>query len=303
MTAEENVKGMNEGILPPAFSDAAATEPAAIDPSRPVPDQFDLVCEWCGYSLVGLTNDRCPECGERFNPGALPLARIPWLFRRNQGVLPAYLRTVWMILRRPTAFAREISRPVRICAEDARGFRAFTIQLTIVVASLGALTGITCLLLTRTFSLFNWREFTQVTWTLAACVVALWLFLWLATDLPTFIWRGLPAAPQDLTPLHHYACAPLAFAPLVLVGSTGFGVLWYVAGPPLLAFEGAVQVAFFSALALLPLLWWIPIRLMRGATGCSIARQLGLGVYLPFHWGLIFFGTIILIGVLTMPVH
>jgi hypothetical protein len=91
MAGAENVKGMTI---------------AAIDPSQPVPDQFDLVCEWCGYSLVGLTIDRCPECGERFDPSALPLARVPWLFRRNQGVISAYLKTVWMIIRQPTAFAQ-----------------------------------------------------------------------------------------------------------------------------------------------------------------------------------------------------
>jgi len=187
-----------------------------------------------------------------------------------------------------------------------------TIRLTMMVAILGAVTGIICFLFAYsatyggTSNPFIWisvREFVQMIWTLAASVVALWVFLWLATDLPTFIWRGLPAAPQDLAPLHHYACAPLAFAPLILIASIGFGVMWYLSGPPLAAVEGAFLTAWLAFLVLLPLLWWTPIRLMRGATDCSIARQLGLGLYLPFHWGLILLGSILLAGVLTMPVH
>jgi hypothetical protein len=27
-----------------------------------------LACCWCGYSLEGLSENRCPECGRRFDP-------------------------------------------------------------------------------------------------------------------------------------------------------------------------------------------------------------------------------------------
>ena len=27
-----------------------------------------LHCPWCGYRLQGLAENRCPECGRRFNP-------------------------------------------------------------------------------------------------------------------------------------------------------------------------------------------------------------------------------------------
>src|SRR6476661_8838798 len=93
-------------------------------PDQEVPDEFDLLCEHCGYSLVGLTtSNRCPECGEEFDPAELPLARVPWLFRKRLGKISAYRETVWEIIVRPRSFAKELCRPVRICVSDARAFR------------------------------------------------------------------------------------------------------------------------------------------------------------------------------------
>src|SRR5437016_6225212 len=60
-------------------------------PAEPVPDEFDLVCENCGYSLIGLRGNVCPECGEEFDPAELPLARVPWLWRKRTGYLSAYV--------------------------------------------------------------------------------------------------------------------------------------------------------------------------------------------------------------------
>ena len=48
-----------------------------VSPDQPVPAEFDLLCEGCGYSLIGLMVDRCPECGASFDATALPLARVP----------------------------------------------------------------------------------------------------------------------------------------------------------------------------------------------------------------------------------
>jgi hypothetical protein len=279
-----------------------------IDPSQPVPDQYDLICEGCGYSLVGLMADRCPECGERFDPQALPLARVPWLFRRSLGTFNAYFRTVWMILRTPTAFAREMSRPVRICAADARSFRAATIWLTMLMAFLCGIGIITAVFTAlwyqfRTWSWLSPREIIQTVWIPIACLIAIYALLWVATDLPTFIWRGLPANPKDLAPLHHYACAPLAMAPLVLLGGlVVWGILFFT-GPPMEAVGFASEAVGFGILLLMLPLWWIPVRLMRGATGCSIGRQLLLGLYLPFHWALVTLGAMVLAGVLMMPIH
>jgi len=293
--------------VPPAPASADQSRPL-IDPSQPVPAQYDQICEGCGYTLIGLMTDRCPECGERFDPNALPLARVPWLFRRSLGTFSAYFRTVWMILRTPTAFAREMSRPVRICAADARSFRAATIWLTMLMASLCGIGIMIAVMTALRVQLGSWswlsnRELIAAVWIPIACLIALYALLWVATDLPTFIWRGLPASPMDLAPLHHYACAPLAAAPLILLGTLGVGTIWFLTGPPMDAAGSAALAALIGILLLMPFLWWTPIRLMRGATACSIGRQLLLGLYLPFHWALITLGAMVLAGVLTMPIH
>jgi hypothetical protein len=35
---------------------------------QPVPAELNLHCTDCGYSLTGLLERRCPECGEPFDP-------------------------------------------------------------------------------------------------------------------------------------------------------------------------------------------------------------------------------------------
>lgn len=35
---------------------------------EPIPAELNLRCSGCGYSLTGLLERRCPECGEAFEP-------------------------------------------------------------------------------------------------------------------------------------------------------------------------------------------------------------------------------------------
>src|SRR5687768_16311267 len=99
-------------------SPRAAAQP--LDPGGEVPAEYDVFCEACGYSLIGIAADRCPECGAAYDPNELPFARIPWLHRRRIGRLRAYAATVWGVLWRPRRFAEELCRPVRVSAADAR---------------------------------------------------------------------------------------------------------------------------------------------------------------------------------------
>jgi hypothetical protein len=42
---------------------------AAIGPEgEPIPAELDIHCPECGCGLAGLTQWRCPKCGEPFNP-------------------------------------------------------------------------------------------------------------------------------------------------------------------------------------------------------------------------------------------
>ena len=51
--------------------------PTAYDDGEPIPAEWNLHCDSCGYALTGLTSRRCPECGERFSP------RDIWVANRN----------------------------------------------------------------------------------------------------------------------------------------------------------------------------------------------------------------------------
>jgi hypothetical protein len=266
------------------------------DPAAPVAEEFDVFCEGCGYSLLGLAGDRCPECGRPFNPNEQPYARVPWLHRRRIGRWRGYWRTVGQVVRRPREFAAELCRPVRISADDARRFR--TVSAMIAATSLvGAIVFGTYL----AGGPSRWQDI--LGFTLVALIgwfAAVWFF-WLATDMPVFIWKGLPSMPpNELAPLHHYAAAPLALVPFV--AAIGVGL------PGLAVFTGAAQMFFPAAVpglvagaALLITCWVTPLLLMRTATDCDTRRVLLLAAYLPVHVFLMFLVTFLSFAVCMIP--
>lgn len=258
-------------------------------PENPVPDEFDILCENCSYSLVGLNCDRCPECGHPFDHTELPLARIPWLDRRRIGIRRAYSQTWRMILRAPKEFAAELCRPVRISQNDAKLFRRRTILRTLIAASLVAAYGIGWILRQEARGGALPSPFLEPKpYAFMLCgyfggVFALWTFLTLSTDLPTFIWQGLDRSPRDLAPLHHYASAPLAMSPYAMLlvcvvalyaGDADHGPRFYA-----VVFTSVVCVA-----TLIISMWRTPQLLMRAGIGCSPQRARSLGLYLPIHW-------------------
>ncbi len=48
--------------------DKEIPEPGIPGEGVPIPESLGLACPECGYNLTGLTQWRCPECGERFSP-------------------------------------------------------------------------------------------------------------------------------------------------------------------------------------------------------------------------------------------
>jgi hypothetical protein len=246
------------------------------DPAAPVPEEYDLFCHECGYSLLGLSGDRCPECGRAYDPGELPYARVAWLHRRRIGRWTAYWRTVRHVVFRPTSFATEMCRPVRISADDAKRFR----RATVYVAATTPL--VVALLLGWLFGpggvRWTWYDLALFVGQLAGGWVATVLFLRLATDMPLFIWQGLPSLPPtELAPLHQYAAAPLALTPVVVVAGvlTQFTSPWPVLSRAVIA---AVAAGWLVAC------WTTPLVLMKAATGCGTRRVVLLGLYLPLHW-------------------
>jgi|SRR5579859_1808087 len=275
-------------------SDVSSQTAPQFDPAGEVPDEYDVFCEACGYSLAGLSNDRCPECGAVFEPKQLPFARIPWLHRKRLGKVNAYLRTVLMACFTPGRFARELCRPVRVSAADARKFRLATIWMLTAIAGLAAVAVI------AEFAYGVYRSRRLVTFTTPvyfdvfflalsalAAVAAFHVFLRLATDMPLFIWKGHPSLkPIELSPVHQYACAPMAFAPL-FVGLCVFFVI--LADGSVLEWRAAYWgLALLSAVAAPIWLWGVALDLMSVSSRPSQQRILLMAVYLPLHWIIMF---------------
>ena len=266
--------------------EAAGSRLTLFDPSQAVPDEYDVFCETCGYSLAGLSGDRCPECGQAFDPKQLPFARIPWLHRRRLGRWRAYWSTVRMVMFSPARFASELCRPVRISAEDARRFRSTTIWLATICCGLAAVANLYLAIASRG----PWvgpLDIAAEAAIVAVAIVAFHILLRLATDMPLFIWKGLPALPPHaLAPVHHYASAPIAAA--AFIGPL-FGAMIWAQGVAAQMRADAVVGLLLLVEGLLVLgwaawLWVVALVLMRTATGAGRGRVALLGLYLPAHW-------------------
>jgi hypothetical protein len=197
-----------------------------------------------------------------------------------------------MILRHPRAFADELCRPVRISPDDAKKFRKKSARLAVYSITF---CGIAALFFIATITHLNPGQWISMTIGLGIESVILYAFFIFATDMPTFIWSGVEADPNNLAPLHHYAAAPLALSPLL-----GIGLLGMLLGPFLrLRFLLSANLVFgwlgtvvpvvgiAILIAVLLMIWSWPQILMQRATKCSTWRVLALALYLPIHWILI----------------
>lgn len=273
--------------------------PLQFDAAQMVPDAYDVFCEGCGYSLAGLTGNRCPECGNIFNPNELPFARVPWLHRKRLGRWRAYWKTVAMASFSPGKFARELCRPVRISVKDAQSFRRTTLWLAtisiVVAVSAAPLIAALWLAVPRWWLMWRWWQvhalptISLLLLNIAAAIAALQLFLRLMTDMPLFIWKGLPSLPpSQLAPVHHYACAPLAFVAIGAVIGAAL-VFRLIVAFPLAANEapfvlGSCAVAVVFAIWL----WVVALGMMKSSSGASSRRLVAMAIYLPIHWLLAF---------------
>ncbi|MEX0775952.1 MAG: zinc ribbon domain-containing protein [Phycisphaeraceae bacterium] len=173
-----------------------------------------IYCPHCGYDLRMLSGAACPECGGEVDLAALRKSQIPWTERRSIGRARALFGTAWRVSFHTRQFCQEMSRPV-----DYRQARRF--QVTVVAwnaAWLGAAALVTlgCL----------WAQNDQdhPLWTAGiAALIGVPFFaatLLLITGVHTYWFhrRQLSVEQQNRAlALGYYACAPLAYLPLIVV--------------------------------------------------------------------------------------
>ncbi len=206
----------------------------------------DLYCPDCGYSLRGLTSDRCPECGLRLDFIESAVSLIPWERRREIGRFRAYWRTVLQVMFRAKTFSRAVFQPVSYA--DAQSFRWTTISHAAVPIMLGPLA---CHLAGADFLADAADDYgLWFVLLLHACVL---LGLVAFTGLPSYFFhpRYLPVDLQDRAlALSYYASAPLAW--------TALGVSLIVTGLALYDVRRTVDL-------LLVVLGWIFVSVLVGA--------------------------------------
>lgn len=255
---------------PPRKEAGAALLPGA----EPITDE--LLCPACGYNLRGLTINRCPECGQDFDPADLIVSRIPWAHRRRNGRLRAYWQTVWLVMLRNRQFCRECYRPVRYT--DAQKFR----WVTVLHAYLPLLVG------TLAFYLLGWdMPLSQYglpasfdAWITTSRHLSVLLGIIVATGVPSYFFhpRSLPLEQQNrAVAMSYYAAAPLAWSPLLFLFD------WAA----LKSFDSqTVFLLLAGSLVLIQLLaWWLCLVLIAGR---SMQRSLGgmvmIAVVMPVVW-------------------
>jgi hypothetical protein len=280
------------------------TSPVATDQFPPADDA--IYCPSCGYDLRGIDHSlQCPECGLSLDRARLNASAIPWTHREDIGRVRAYVRTVAMIIRRPTHAAGDVSRPVSL--DDARRFRRAT--------ALIAMIGPTALIVWGVgFLLRDWDSRyaadsptgTALGWLLELALgpvvfIALYAFFLAAGGVASYFFhpRWLPVDRQNRAiALSYYACAPMALTPLTMA-SIALG--WFLIGndvvtpgdivPYVIVLAACSIVPFVQAFALLT----CPMRMLQGTTHCGAGRAVALAVGLPILWALL--AAVIAVGI------
>ena len=267
--------------------DSASPQPVAIDSAA----VEDLICPACGYSLRGITSDRCPECGLAIDRVNLSASHIPWAHRRIIGRWRGYWRTNILVMFHLSRLANEINRPVSFA--DAQRFR----HTTVITAFLPVAAWSAWLAQYELHFSFDRPARIDLGWMLeyvaiATAAFSLWLFLLMITGVGSYFFhsRKLPVARQNRAlALSYYACAPLAwlFVPaLLLLGSLFSDADWGGLERKLLLWSILLAGA---ACAVIVLRFWIAsVQLLRRTTGCGRRRAVALAIYLPLAWAALF---------------
>ncbi len=259
----------------------------------PLPDH--IYCPMCGYSLRSAQGDRCSECGYYLEGLRDETSRIPWVYHKLQGWLVSYWRTVWAVTFANTAFCEEYARKVDLT--QARRFQWATIAhvslillVCLVIMSGGHTpdprfpTTVSMFFPTFTAAPTIWEQASDEGWPFAVLFVCLVLLLLMSTSLPGYFFHpsGINVSRQNAAvALSHYLCAPLAIAPLIMLGilpllwmtdfseKYGSRSLWVIAG------SFAIAVA----------LWWLTlVRTARRIFPQLPNRTWSVGICVPLSW-------------------
>jgi hypothetical protein len=279
-------------------------------PASPSPE-LELFCPGCGYSLRGITSEKCPECGLRIDRSAAAVSRIPWEHRRRIGHARAYWRTLWMS---PRTVGEDMMRPVRY--RDARLFQLITVFIA-------AFPLVVMTLLPLPQNLFKGLGASLTAWPVAlppgwaidiglpliasvgthvALPIAIVLFFLAMTGVASYFFHPphLTVVQQNRAiALSYYACTPIVF--VVLPALAAWVLLWVEVYPPAwLRNDFIPRTVFGLVIGLTPVLtlvalWISYLRMLRYATLCTTLRVFALGAVLPFAWALL--AVLILIGI------
>lgn len=290
-------------VTPPPLPDAA--------PPRAVLAVEILNCPQCGYDLRGIDSARCPECGLKIDRAAALHSLIPWTYRRANGRILTYFQTVWLMTKGVRRFRDETTRPVS--HRDARRFWMVTstlISLLLVIPAaaiglfgndwdkgLASLTPSGAALGTASFNwavllvwdgYLPWMTGSQILGVLAIATVAM-TFGNMAM-LPLLLNRRSLTTTQRAraVALGHYACAPLAWWPVLILLTVAMGAARAAVGggPARRGIEVYVWgIWSLLVMALPPLITWLrSASLYAALTHGGFARTAWATFLLPILW-------------------
>jgi len=274
-------------------------------PEPAVTESTDRFCAACGYNLRGIASDRCPECGQVFDPNQSDAPQIPWSHRRTIGSLRAFWRTVNLVSFHTRQFATEIHRPVSL--SDALAFRR-TVALHLFVP-LALLSG---------WAYIDGLHSNGGVWIgadlvgslaqllgLPVLVGSIWLFLMMAFGIGSYFYhpKSIPVRHQNrAVALSYYACGPWAY--LLLVGPAIVGIFVVMIALGLVESRGfplGMAVGYLLIVGLfatwVTLLWSTPVRLLAGTTHCSSLRVVVFTIAQPL---LVMLSALLTVGVINV---